>query len=101
MTAIREYDGGGLLMAVTDAEQALDAANRRRGQAELLRQAREPAALGLARDAARQAVAANFELPLRAAGLDATVVARFAGDGPSTKQMDRSRSLDEVYGNAR
>lgn len=98
LAAIREYDGGGLLLALTDAEKALDSANRRRGREELLKQAGEPVAMKLARDATRRAVESNFALPLRAAGLDATVVVRFAGE-TNDEQMDRSRSVREVLNN--
>lgn len=97
MNAIQEYDGGGVLLALTDAEKALDAANRRAAQAELLKQARGPVPMRLARDATRRAVERSFALPLRAAGLDATVEVRFADERRSTEQMDRSRSLDEVF----
>jgi hypothetical protein len=102
LTRIREYDGGGLLMKLTDARTVLDQSNRRAGQAELLRQARAPVPVGLAKDATRRAVERSFALPLRAAGLDATVRVRFP-DEPAfpavdTQPMDRSRSLDAVYG---
>ena len=97
MNAIQEYDGGGVLLALTDAEKALDVANRRAAQAELLRQAKGPVPMRLARDATRRAVERSFALPLRAAGLDASVEVRFADERRSPEQMDRSRSLDEVY----
>lgn len=101
LTRIREYDEGGLLMRLTDAEKTLDAANRRVGQAELLRQARAPVPMNLARDATRRAVERSFALPLRAAGLDATVRVRFPDEAgfPAVdrEQMDRSRALSEVY----
>ncbi|PTQ12890.1 hypothetical protein CLG96_01745 [Sphingomonas oleivorans] len=77
LAAIREYGEGGVLMALTDAEAQLDAANRRAGQAELIRQARDALPMRLARDAARNAIERSFSMPLRAAGIDATVVARF------------------------
>jgi hypothetical protein len=97
---IKEYDGGGLLLGVTNVGQTLDTANRRAGQAELLKQARSPMPMRLARDAHRRAIERSFALPLRAAGLNATVVARFA-DEPlnenERERMDRSRSLDEVF----
>src|SRR3546814_6879124 len=40
LAAIRQYGSGGVLMTLTSAEADLDAANRKEGQAELLRQAR-------------------------------------------------------------
>ncbi|NIJ08922.1 hypothetical protein FHS31_002546 [Sphingomonas vulcanisoli] len=75
LVAIREYGQGGVLMALTSAEKDLDAANRKTGQAELLRQARDPMPMKLAQDAARSAIERSFALPLRAAGIEATVVA--------------------------
>lgn len=96
MNAIREFDSGGLLLNLTNAEERLDAANRRAAQAELLRQARAPAPMRIARDATRRAVERNFALPLRAAGLDARVVVRFADEPRSDEQMDRSTPLNEV-----
>lgn len=71
------YDGGGLLMALTDAEKTLDAANRDRGQKELLIQARGPVPMRLARDAAISAIERSFAMPLRAAGIEARVTAQF------------------------
>lgn len=99
LNQIREYGDNGILGTLTDAEKTLDAANRKAGQEELLRQARSPLAMRLAQNATRSAVARAFELPLRAAGLDARVEVRFPTDGGSTEQMDRSRSLEDVYAN--
>ncbi len=102
LAAIREYGTGGVLTTFTDAEARLDAVNRARGQAELLRQAREPTALRLARDATRRAVERSFGLPLRAAGVDAKIVVRFADDPVANgEQWDVSRSIGEVLGNRR
>ena len=98
MNAVREFDGGGVLMALTNAEDRLDAANRRAAQAELLRQARGPVPMRIARDATRRAVERNFALPMRAAGLDARVQVRFADERRSAEQMDRSTPLSEVVG---
>jgi hypothetical protein len=97
LNELREYGGDGVLTALTDAEQQLDAANRRRGQVELVRQAREPLPLRLARDAARRSVERSFAMPLRAAGMEADVVVRFA-DEPDSRPtyLDRSRRIDEV-----
>ncbi len=100
LAAIREYGTGGVLTTFTDAEARLDAVNRARGQAELLRQAREPTALRLARDATRRAVERSFGLPLRAAGVDAKIVVRFADEAvPDNERWDVSRSIGEVLGN--
>jgi len=98
LNAIREYDGGGLLMRITNAEERLDQANRNAAQAELLRQAKAPTPMRIAREATRRAVERNFALPLRAAGLDARVVVRFPDEGRSAEQMDRSTPLNEVLG---
>jgi hypothetical protein len=77
LSDIREYRDGELLLWLTDAEQRLDAANRRAGQRELLAQARGPVPLRLARGAAIRAVEQSFAMPLRAAGVEAEVVVRF------------------------
>lgn len=98
LNAIREYDGGGLLMRLTNAEERLDEANRKAAQAELLRQAKAPTPMRIAREATRRAVERNFALPLRAAGLDAHVVVRFPDEGRSSEQMDRSTTLNEAVG---
>lgn len=79
LAAIREYGEGGVLMTLTDAEKQLDAANRKAGQAELVRQANDPLPMRLAADAARAAIERSFAMPLKAAGQDATVVAKFRG----------------------
>ena len=100
LTQIREYGAGGLLSTFTDATARIDAANRRIGQAELVRQAHEPMPMTLARDATRRAVERSFAMPLQAAGITATVKVRFADEAkPSSEQMDRSKSLEEVLGN--
>jgi hypothetical protein len=94
---IREYSAGGVLMALTDAENALDSANRQRGQQELMRQARETLPMQLARDAAVRAVERSFAMPLRAAGIDARVEVRFAGDADEDRSvLDRSRRIEDV-----
>ncbi|MDX2101336.1 MAG: DUF4230 domain-containing protein [Alphaproteobacteria bacterium] len=102
LTAIREYGEGGVLTVITDAEAKLDAANRKAGQQELVKQARAPMPMKLARDATRRAVERSFALPLQAAGISARVEVRFADEGVrSTERWDTSRSLAEVLGNAR
>jgi len=80
LTAIREYGQGGVLMALTDAEKELDAANRKAGQAELVQQAHDALPMRLAADATRSAIERSFAMPLKAAGVDATVVARFRAE---------------------
>lgn len=77
MRGIREYRDGELLMFFTDAEQRLDEANQSAAQRELLAQAQGETPLRLARGAAIRAVEQSFAMPLRAAGIDAQVTARF------------------------
>ena len=80
LRAIQTYGEGGVLMALTDAGNVLDAANKQAGQSELVRQARDPLPMRLARDAARRAIERSFVMPLKAAGIDATVTTRFADE---------------------
>lgn len=84
LAAIREYGSGGVLMALTDAEDTLDAANRARVDGAMLKEARNPTLLKLARDATRGAVERTFRLPLAAAGIDANVVVRFPDERGTT-----------------
>jgi hypothetical protein len=77
LSEIREYRDGELILWLTDAEQRLDAVNRRAGQRELLAQARGETPLRLARGAAIRAVEQSFAMPLRAAGVEAEVAVRF------------------------
>ncbi|WP_426165786.1 DUF4230 domain-containing protein [Sandarakinorhabdus sp. DWP1-3-1] len=72
--AMREYKDGAVLFALTDAENALDSANRARVAGALLAEARAPALTELARDAATKAVQRTFVLPLNAAGFDTAKV---------------------------
>lgn len=100
LNALRTYGSGGVLSHLTDADATLDAANRRAGQAELLRQAHAAPMIALARDATRRAVERSFAMPLRAAGVDANVAVRFADEPtPSNERWDTSRSPAEVLGN--
>jgi hypothetical protein len=100
LDGIREYSEGGLLMRFTDVESQLDAANRKAGQQELIRQARGPAPMKLARDATRRAIERSFAMPLKAAGLDARVAVYFPDERPgSTEVWDTSRSPEEVVAN--
>lgn len=98
IAAMQEYDGGGVLMALTSAGEALDRANRARGQRALVEQARAPAAMRMARDAAKRAVERSFALPLRAAGVQAQVVARFADEAGwgEASRWDVSRPVEDV-----
>ena len=78
--AISEFRDGVILLTLTDAEKTLDAANRRAAQEELIKQAKGTTPMRLARNAARTAVEQSFAMPLKAAGIDAKVTARFAGE---------------------
>ncbi|QDX24944.1 DUF4230 domain-containing protein [Sphingomonas suaedae] len=98
LNAIREYGEGGMLMALTDSEDRLDAANRAAGQKELIRQAREATPMRLARDATRRAVERSFSMPLRATGMDVTVEALFPDERTpqDNERWDVSRSIEQV-----
>lgn len=104
LASAREYGEGGVLTAVTDAENVLDRANRRRAVADLRKQASGAMPMGLAREAGRRAVERTFVLPLRAAGYgDARVVAYYPGEKARGRPeyLDHSRSYDEVLEEAR
>jgi hypothetical protein len=94
---VREYGQGGVLMALTGGEAQLDQANRARGRVELLRQARDPVPMRLARDAAKRAIERSFAMPMRAAGIEANIVVRFPEEGTQDPSfIDHSRSINEV-----
>ncbi|MBL0914665.1 MAG: DUF4230 domain-containing protein [Sphingopyxis sp.] len=80
LDAISEYRDGVILLTLTDAEKTLDAANRKAAQEELIKQAKGTTPMRLARTAARTAVEQSFAMPLKAAGIDAKVTARFAAE---------------------
>lgn len=103
LASAREYGAGGILSAVTDAEDRLDQANRARAVADLRNQAKGEVPMQLARQAARQAVERSFALPLKAAGFsDAKVVARFAGEPEEEPSyLDVSTSYNEAIEDAR
>lgn len=98
LKSIQEYGENGLLRAFTNVDDRLDDANRAKGQAELVRQANGPVPMKLARDAFKRAIAQNFRVPLRAAGLDAKVEAYFADElgGNVTTRWDESTPLSEI-----
>jgi len=82
INAVKEYGGGGVLSALTNANEQLDQANRDRAVQDLHKQATAAVPMQLARQAARDAVARSFAMPLLAAGFkDVKVVARFPTDG--------------------
>ena len=82
INSVKEYGGGGVLSALTNANQQLDATNRARAVSDLRKQATAEVPMRLARQAARQAVERSFAMPLLAAGFkDVKVVARFPTEG--------------------
>jgi len=82
LNSVKEYGGGGVLSALTNANQQLDATNRARAVSDLRKQAQGAIPMQLARQSARAAVERSFAMPLVAAGFkDAKVVARFPTDG--------------------
>jgi hypothetical protein len=98
LNQVQEYSEGGIVMALTDAERTLDQANRRSAQDELMRQARDRIPTSQARDAAMRNVARSFAMPLRAAGIDASVAVRFVdpAGGEEAYFLDRPRRIDEA-----
>lgn len=102
LKAAREYGSGGILSAISDADNALDDANRGLAVTDLRKQAAAPTPMRLAREAARQAVERSFAMPLNAAGIgDAKVVARFAGEADDPSYLDRSATYNEAIEEAR
>ncbi|MEO9601600.1 DUF4230 domain-containing protein [Parasphingorhabdus sp.] len=97
MEQIQTYDDGGLLIALTDAANVLDQANRKKGVQELVQQAQNPVQIRLAREAARRAVRHNFAVPLQAAGVEAKVDAFFPYERSRYKERwDYSRPIKDV-----
>ena len=74
---LREYSDGKLIMALTGAEDRLDNANRDAADTQIMAQARADLPMKMARTAAIHAIEQSFAMPLRAAGVDATVTAQF------------------------
>jgi hypothetical protein len=98
LNAAREYGAGGVLAALTNADQGLDQANRAAAVADLRKQASAAVPMRLARQAARQAIERSFAMPLIAAGIDdAKVVARFPTEGTGDPSyLDRSTPYEEA-----
>ena len=93
--AAREYGEGGVLSALTNADETLDQANRAAAVADLRKQAQAEVPMRLAHQAARQAVERSFAMPLLAAGFkDVKVVARFPTEG--TRRSFLSRPVDPI-----
>ena len=102
INAVKEYGGGGVLSALTNADQALDQANRARAVSDLRKQATAEVPMRLARQAARQAVERSFAMPLLAAGFkDVKVVARFPTEGSDdASYLDLSTPYDQAIAEA-
>ena len=98
INAVKEYGGGGVLSALTDANQQLDQNNRARAVADLRKQATATVPMQLARQAARDAVERSFAMPLLAAGFkDVKVAARFPTDGTNQPSyMDLSTPYEQA-----
>jgi hypothetical protein len=98
LNSIQEYSEGGILITLTDAERVLDKANRSKAEVALIEQAKGPVPMRLARDAVRRAIAQNFSVPLKAAGVSAKVEAKFGDElvGKVDTRWDLSTPLEEI-----
>ena len=98
LTAAQEYGQGGILSALTNANQQLDSANRAKAVADLRTQAQGAVQMRLAHQAARAAIERSFAMPLVAAGFkDARVVARFPTEGSDDPSyLDLSTPYEEA-----
>lgn len=74
---IKEF-ADGAMTTFSSVDHELDAANRKLGMIKLAEQARDPKMIIQARRAAAKAIEQTFEMPMRAAGIRASVVADFA-----------------------
>ncbi len=98
INSVKEYGGGGVLSALTDANQQLDQTNRARAVADLREQASAAVPMQLAHQAGRAAVERSFAMPLLAAGIkDVKVVARFPTEGADEPSyLDLSTPYEEA-----
>jgi hypothetical protein len=98
LSAAQEYGSGGVLSALTNADQSLDQANRAKAVADLRKQAAAPVPMRLAHQAARAAIERSFAMPLIAAGFkDVKVVARFPTEGDNeASYLDLSTPYEEA-----
>ena len=98
LNAAREYGEGGVLAALTHADQQLDQANRAAAVKDLRKQASAEVPMRLARQAAKAAIERSFAMPLIAAGFkDAKVVARFPTEGTGeASYLDLSTPYDQA-----
>jgi hypothetical protein len=102
INAVRQYGGGGVLSALTDANQQLDQANRARAVSDLRQQATAAVPMGLVRNAGRAAIERSFAMPLVAAGFkDVKVVARYPTEGTDEPSyLDLSTPYNEAIAEA-
>lgn len=98
INSVKEYGGGGVLSALTNANEQLDQANRDRAVQDLRKQATAAVPMQLAREAGRAAIERSFAMPLLAAGFkNVKVVARFPTDGNEVPSyIDLSTPYDEA-----
>jgi len=98
LASAQEYGQGGILSALTNANQQLDSANRAKAVADLRQQAQGAVQMRLARQAARAAIERSFAMPLAAAGFkDVKVVARFPTEGSDEPSyLDLSTPYEKV-----
>ena len=98
INAVKEYGGGGVLSALTNANQQLDQANRDRAVSDLRKQATAKVPMQLARQSARAAIVRSFAMPLAAAGFkDVKVIARFPTEGSDdASYLDLSTPYDQA-----
>ena len=102
INSVKEYGGGGVLSALTNANQQLDQTNRARAVSDLRKQATAEVPMRLARQSARQAIERSFAMPLLAAGFkDVKVVARFPTEGSDVPSyLDLSTPYEEAIKDA-
>ncbi|HWU92314.1 MAG TPA: DUF4230 domain-containing protein, partial [Sphingomicrobium sp.] len=102
LNSVKEYGGGGVLSALTNANQQLDSVNRAKAVSDLRKQAQGAVPMQLARQSARAAVERSFAMPLVAAGFkDVKVVARFPTDGTDDPSyLDLSTPYNEAIAEA-
>jgi hypothetical protein len=98
INAVKEYGGGGVLSALTNANQQLDQANRDRAVSDLRKQATAKVPMQLARQSGRAAIERSFAMPLIAAGFkDVKVIARFPPEGSDdASYLDLSTPYDQA-----
>ncbi len=98
LASAQEYGQGGVLSALTNANQSLDQANRAKAVSDLRKQAQGAVQMRLAHQAARAAIERSFAMPLIAAGFkDAKVVARFPTEGSDeASYLDLSTPYDQA-----